>query len=182
LASIAAEQRFGAWVDALRAALAPGERFVANLAGESTDFARLNRGKVRQAGSVEQDELAIRLVRGARHAEHTLQMSGNAADDRAAIADAVAGLRAVLPDLADDPHLLLPTASKARARIAAACCRRPRPSSTRCSPRRRASTSSGSTRPVRCGAASRTARASATGTWQRRSTSSGASTTAPTRR
>ena len=107
-ASVAAEQRFGAWVDALRAALAPGERFVANLAGESTDFARLNRGKVRQAGSVEQDELAIRLVRGARHAEHTLAMSGNAADDRAAIADAVAGLRAVLPDLADDPHLLLP--------------------------------------------------------------------------
>ena len=104
----AARERFDAWVDAIRAALVPGERFVANLAGEATDFARLNRGKVRQAGSVEQDELAIRLVRGARHAEHTLAMSGNAADDRAAIADAVAGLRSVLPDLADDPHLLLP--------------------------------------------------------------------------
>jgi len=107
-ASANAEQRFDAWVDAIRASLAPGERFVANLAGEATDFARLNRGKVRQAGSVEQDDLAIRLVRGARHAEHTLAMSGNAADDRASIADAVAGLRAALPDLADDPHLLLP--------------------------------------------------------------------------
>ena len=107
-ASANAEQRFDAWVDAIRASLAPGERFVANLAGEATDFARLNRGKVRQAGSVEQDDLAIRLVRGARHAEHTLAMSGNAADDRAAIVDAVRGLRAVLPDLADDPHLLLP--------------------------------------------------------------------------
>jgi predicted Zn-dependent protease len=107
-ASASAEQRFDTWVDAIRATLAPGERFVANLAGESTDFARLNRGKVRQAGSVEQDDLAIRLVRGARHAEHTLAMTGNAADDRAAIADAVLGLRSVLPDLADDPHLLLP--------------------------------------------------------------------------
>ncbi|HEY8244468.1 MAG TPA: metallopeptidase TldD-related protein [Casimicrobiaceae bacterium] len=107
-ASASAEQRFDTWVDAIRATLAPGERFVANLAGESTDFARLNRGKVRQAGSVEQDDLAIRLVRGARHAEHTLAMTGNAADDRAAIADAVLGLRSVLPDLADDPHLMLP--------------------------------------------------------------------------
>jgi len=106
--SVQAEQRFAAWVDAIRAALKPGERFVANLAGEATDFARLNRGKVRQAGSVDQDDLAIRLVRGARHAEHVLAMSGHADDDRAAIADAVAGLRDVLPDLADDPHLLLP--------------------------------------------------------------------------
>ena len=80
--SALAEQRFDAWVDAIRAALKPGERFVANLAGEATDFARLNRGKVRQAGSVEQDDLAIRLVRGARHAEHVLSMSGQADDDR----------------------------------------------------------------------------------------------------
>ena len=103
-----ARQRFDDWVDAIEASLAPGERYTATLAGESTDFARLNRGKVRQAGSVEQDELAIRLVRGMRHAEHALTMSGDPSRDRAAIADAVAGLRAVLPDLADDPHLLLP--------------------------------------------------------------------------
>ena len=103
-----ARQRFDDWVAAIDAALAPGERYTATVAGESTDFARLNRGKVRQAGSVEQDELAIRLVHGARHAEHALTMSGNPSLDRAAIGDAVAGLRAVLPDLAEDPHLLLP--------------------------------------------------------------------------
>ena len=63
-----AERRFDGWVDAIRGALAPGERFIATCAGESTDFVRLNRGKVRQAGSVMQQELSIRLLRGKRHA------------------------------------------------------------------------------------------------------------------
>ena len=103
----AAEGRFAEWVAAIEGALAPGERYTATCAGEATDFARLNRGKVRQAGSVSQNELSIRLVRGARHAEHTLAMSGEARSDRDAIADAIGGLRGALPDLADDPHLLL---------------------------------------------------------------------------
>jgi predicted Zn-dependent protease len=103
----AAEQRFADWTSTIERALAPGERYTATCAGEATDFARMNRGKVRQAGSVLQNELSIRLVRGARHAEHTLAMTGDAPVDREAIADAVEGLRDVLPDLADDPHLLL---------------------------------------------------------------------------
>ena len=106
-AAAAAEQRFGDWTSTIERALAPGERYTATCAGEATDFARMNRGKVRQAGSVLQNELSIRLVRGARHAEHTLAMTGDAPVDREAIADAVEGLRDVLPDLADDPHLLL---------------------------------------------------------------------------
>lgn len=103
----AAERRFGAWIAAIERSLAPGERYTATCAGEATDFARMNRGKVRQAGSVLQNELSIRLVRGARHAEHALAMTGDAPVDREAIAEAVAGLRDVLPHLADDPHLLL---------------------------------------------------------------------------
>ena len=109
-AASTAEERFGDWVAAIERALAPGERYTVTCAGEATDFARLNRGKVRQAGSVEQNELAIRLVHGARHAEHTLSMTLNAAEDRAAIVEAIGGLRAALPDLADDPHLMLPDA------------------------------------------------------------------------
>jgi len=102
-----AEERFGDWTSTIERALAPGERYTATCAGEATDFARMNRGKVRQAGSVLQNELSIRLVRGARHAEYTLAMTGDAPVDREAIADAVAGLRDALPELADDPHLLL---------------------------------------------------------------------------
>jgi predicted Zn-dependent protease len=107
VAAAGAEERFADWTSTIERALAPGERYTATCAGEATDFARLNRGKVRQAGSVLQNELAVRLVRGTRHAEHTLAMTGDAAVDREAIAEAVAGLRDVLPDLADDPHLLL---------------------------------------------------------------------------
>ncbi|CAG1001574.1 hypothetical protein BURK1_02901 [Burkholderiales bacterium] len=103
-----AEERFRDAIAAIESALAPGERYTATASGEATDFARMNRGKVRQAGSVAQHTLSVRLVRGSRHATHALAMSGDAAADRAAIADAVGGLRAVLPDLEDDPHLLLP--------------------------------------------------------------------------
>ena len=102
-----AEERFVDRVGAIVRALAPGERFTAACAGEASDFARMNRGRVRQAGSVRQDELTIRLVRGSRHASHTLSMPGDPSADREAIASAVGGLRAALPDLADDPHLLL---------------------------------------------------------------------------
>ena len=104
----AAERRFDDWVEAIRDSLALGERFVASCEGESTDFARLNRGKVRQAGSVVQQELSIRLVRGARHAEHRMSMSGDPKEDRAAIVAAIGALRAVLPGLGEDPYLLLP--------------------------------------------------------------------------
>ncbi|MCC7114454.1 MAG: TldE/PmbA family protein [Burkholderiales bacterium] len=103
-----ARARFEEWAAQIGRALEPGERYAANYAGEATDFVRMNRGRIRQAGSVEQHALAIRLVRGARHAEHAVELTGMADDDRRAIAAAVAGLRALLPDIDDDPHLLLP--------------------------------------------------------------------------
>ncbi|MCC6196963.1 MAG: TldE/PmbA family protein [Burkholderiales bacterium] len=53
--------------------------------------------------------LSIRLIAGARHAEHVLSLSGDLARDGAAVKDAIAALRSVLPDLADDPLLLLPS-------------------------------------------------------------------------
>ena len=89
-------------------ALAVGERFAMAFDAEDTDFVRFNRGKVRQPGSVAQRYLSLRLIAGARHGEHTLSLTGDLAADGQAVRDAVAGLRAVLPDLADDPLLLLP--------------------------------------------------------------------------
>jgi predicted Zn-dependent protease len=89
-------------------ALHAGERYTATFDAEETDFVRMNRGKVRQPGTVAQRYLSVRLIHGARHAEHTLSLSGDLASDGGAVRDAVTGLRAVLPDLADDPLLLLP--------------------------------------------------------------------------
>lgn len=101
-------ERFVAIAQALDRALAAGERYTAWFEAESSDFVRMNRGKVRQAGHVEQRYLRVRLLRGARHAEHTLTLGGDRAEDAAAAAAALAGLRSALPELAEDPHLLLP--------------------------------------------------------------------------
>ncbi len=77
-------------------------------AGERSDFARFNRGKVRQAGAVEQRQLRVRLIGNGRQASASLALCGALAD-----ADAVRGvlreLREVLRDLPVDPHLLIAT-------------------------------------------------------------------------
>jgi predicted Zn-dependent protease len=101
-----------AYFDALAAcvdrALHAGEAYTMNFAAEETDFVRMNRGKVRQPGHVAQRYADVRLIVGARHASHLLSLTGNVGADATAIEAALAGLRGALPELADDPHLLLP--------------------------------------------------------------------------
>jgi predicted Zn-dependent protease len=103
------EQYFESLAATIQQSLVAGERFTATFDAEDTDFVRMNRGKVRQPGTVSQRYLSIGLIRGARHADHTLSLSGDLASDGAAVRDAVLGLRAVLPELDEDPLLLLPT-------------------------------------------------------------------------
>ena len=69
----------------------------------------MNRGKFRQPGTVSQRFIEIRLIKGARHASNALTLSGALEADARAINAAIASLRNALPQLADDPHLLLPT-------------------------------------------------------------------------
>ncbi|MEO8677291.1 MAG: metallopeptidase TldD-related protein [Casimicrobiaceae bacterium] len=89
--------------------LQAGETYTATFSAEASDFVRMNRGKVRQPGSVVQRYLDIDLIRGLRHATHLVSLSGDLGVDRATIAAAVAATRAALPDVADDPHLLIAT-------------------------------------------------------------------------
>ena len=105
----ATEQYFNELAGVLDASLGAGERYTASLCAETTDFVRMNRGKVRQPGHVTQQHITVQLVRGARHASHTLALTGAHAHDAAALRDALGGLRSVIPELADDPHLMLPT-------------------------------------------------------------------------
>ena len=102
------ENYFLALAQVIDASLQAGERYTASFEAEVTDFVRMNRGKVRQPGSVAQRYLAVRLIRGQRHAKHVLSLTGEARADADAIRAAVAGLRAALPELVDDPLLLLP--------------------------------------------------------------------------
>ncbi len=104
-----AEAYFNELAAAADRALAPGERYTMAFSAEETDFVRMNRGKVRQPGHVEQRYVDIGLVPGTRHASHVLSLGGDIATDSKAVEAAFAGLREALPELADDPHLLLPT-------------------------------------------------------------------------
>jgi predicted Zn-dependent protease len=95
---------------ALAARLASGlrgeETLLCNLSAERSDFVRFNHARVRQAGSVEQRYLRLRLVRGRRHAGVQLSLAG--ADGDAEAAEAALGvLRGMLDDVPEDPWLLI---------------------------------------------------------------------------
>jgi predicted Zn-dependent protease len=109
LAAGTMESYFHELVATLDGLVAAGETYLASFAGEASDFVRMNRGRVRQPGSVVQRFLDLDLIRGARHATYRLSLTGRADADRALLAATVAQLRDTLPDLAEDPHLLYAT-------------------------------------------------------------------------
>jgi predicted Zn-dependent protease len=103
------ESAFHELADAVERSLVPGETSLVWFSAETSDFVRMSRGRVRQPGTVVQRYLDVELIRGAKHASHRLSLSGAPAADRDRVRDAIGRLRAVLPDLDDDPHLVLAT-------------------------------------------------------------------------
>jgi predicted Zn-dependent protease len=86
-------------------ALVPGEVYTCNLDAEASDFVRMNRGKIRQPGTVTQRYVRVRLIVGRKHAEYCLTVCGDLARDRETVARALAALRDTVQELPDDPHL-----------------------------------------------------------------------------
>ncbi len=81
------------------------EVLLASLRGEDSDYVRLNHGKVRQAGSVTQRAVSLHLVRGKRHVEATVSLTGDTDADRARLKDELERLRERLPSVPEDPYL-----------------------------------------------------------------------------
>ena len=92
-----------------------------SFAAEETDFVRMNHGKVRQAGTVAQRYLALRLIAGTRHAGTRCRCPAISRPTARRSRDAVGGPARALPDLAEDP---LPAAADRRARRARVGARR----------------------------------------------------------
>ena len=89
-------ERFTELSGALEKELRPGEVLLSNLSAERSDFVRFNRGRVRQAGTVEQAYLTLRLAHERRQAQATLPL-GDVDAARAALLhlrDSLAGLPA----------------------------------------------------------------------------------------
>ena len=98
---------FDTLTDHLSSRVRADEGYTLYLSGESSEFARLNRGRVRQPGHVEQCSVTLRLINDGRHASQTVTLSGNPDDDRARLDRAIENLRGFLPHLPADPHLLV---------------------------------------------------------------------------
>jgi predicted Zn-dependent protease len=95
--------------DHLTAQLRGEEILNCSLDGETSEFVRLNHAAVRQAGSVKQAYLDITLIDGQRQARAKLTITGDPEQDRGASSALLKDLRACIPHLEDDPHLLYST-------------------------------------------------------------------------
>jgi predicted Zn-dependent protease len=82
--------------------LKAGEVLLSNLHAERSDFVRFNKGKVRQAGSVEQRYLTLRLVRARRQASATVT-----GENFESLKSILSRLREALDGLPEDPWLLI---------------------------------------------------------------------------
>lgn len=100
---------FNELADHVTAQLKGDEVATLSFAGEDSDFVRFNQSEVRQAGSVQQRELEIDLVQGARHCSASLTLAGDLEQDRPRVDKMVQGLRETCAFLPEDPHHLYAT-------------------------------------------------------------------------
>ncbi len=101
------EARFAPALDRIRDAARAGEVATGWLRAESSDFVRFNRGRLRQAGSVEKASVVVRLLRDGRQASLTLTLAGEARTDAARLDAAFTRLREVLAQSDPDPWLAI---------------------------------------------------------------------------
>jgi predicted Zn-dependent protease len=83
------------------------EQYKCWFAAEESDFVRFNHSLIRQSGHVRQIYLSLSLIDGLRHANSSISLAGNLDSDCALLGHFVSQLRAQLPDLPEDPHLMV---------------------------------------------------------------------------
>ena len=98
-------EAFFALAERLNAGLTGGEVLFTSLDGEASDFVRINRGRVRQGGSVRSAGLGLTLIEGGRQAEAACDLTGDSEQDLARAGALVARLRERLAHLPEDPYL-----------------------------------------------------------------------------
>ncbi len=112
-----AQTYFDELVTGATAALVGDEVLLANISGERTDFIRLNNSDVRQAGTIDQQTLAVDLVEGQRHTGGSIRLSGDRSVDDVRLAALLGQLREQRAFVADDPFLLYNTEPTSTERV-----------------------------------------------------------------
>ena len=100
-------EQFELLVQWLRTAMHSDEKFTLSYNAEASEFIRFNKGKVRQAGQVQQASLDFKLINNGRHADVHLTLAGEPDVDQLRLASALEQLRETLPLLPVDPYLRL---------------------------------------------------------------------------
>ena len=100
------KEQFYGLAGRLEQSLKGGETLLCNLSAERSDFVRFNKALVRQAGSVEQGYLNLRLVRDGRQVSASVALAGNG-EDFALCTQTLGRLRDAIGDLPKDPWLLI---------------------------------------------------------------------------
>ena len=99
------QDAFYALADALCAGLSGDEVLFCALGGESSDFVRLNRNRIRQAGGLTRIGLGLTLIVGDRQAEAACDLSGDPAQDLDQARRLLGRLRERIPHVPEDPYL-----------------------------------------------------------------------------
>lgn len=81
------------------------EMLLLSFEGEQSDFVRLNRNQIRQAGNVAQQQLSLTLIAGQRQATAAFDLSVELNADLALAKQTLSQLREQLPFLPNDPYL-----------------------------------------------------------------------------
>ncbi len=106
-APLSQAEQFEGLVAWLRNAIQSPEQFTLGYDAEASEFIRFNKGKVRQAGQVQQASIVLKLINNGRHASVSVTLAGAPADDQQRVAHALKQLRETLPLLPADPYLRL---------------------------------------------------------------------------
>ncbi len=95
--------------DSVMAGLSGQEQALCNFTAEDSDFVRFNHSAMRQAGTVVQRSIEVKLMVGQRHVAGDLTLCGDFSVDWGRVAALLDRLRSQLPYLPEDPHLLYAT-------------------------------------------------------------------------
>ncbi|EXJ16272.1 TldD/PmbA family protein [Imhoffiella purpurea] len=99
------QEDFQALSDRLFARLSGGEVLFCSLGGETSDFVRLTRNRIRQAGHLHSFSLGLTLISGARQAEGVCDLTGQPGPDLARAARLLQSLRERIGHVPEDPYL-----------------------------------------------------------------------------
>ncbi len=100
---------FYAMFDYAQTLIGEEETLLASFYSEVSSFVRFNQGKIRQPGTVNQSELNLELVQGARHLSADFTLSQNESNDKETIRQTIESLRENISSVPEDPHFLYAT-------------------------------------------------------------------------